>query len=145
MRAWMARALETTEELSADEALAWLGLRMTPPPTSPRAYLGVMTRIDNGKTVVTGIRRGSPAAAAGLSLLDEIVALNGEPLNGPLAARLERLQPGANVAVAVVRRGETRSVSVVLATDPGHGWQLSTSPVATREQSQHFDAWTASP
>jgi predicted metalloprotease with PDZ domain len=143
IRAWMARALETTEELNAADALAWLGLRMTPPPAAPRAYLGVMTRIDDGNAVITGIRRGSPAAAAGLSLLDEIVAVNGESLNGPLAPKLERLQPGASVALTVVRRGERRSVSVVLATDPGHGWQLSVSPGATREQSQHFDAWVS--
>ena len=92
IRAWMARALETTAELDYADALAWFGLRMTPPPAAPRAYLGVATRTENGKTIVAGIRRGSPAASAGMSLLDEIAAINGEPLAaGQLTQRLERI------------------------------------------------------
>ena len=142
IRAWMAGALETTAELDHADALSWFGLRMTPPATAPRAYLGVATRTENGKTILTGIRRGSPAAAAGMSLLDEIVAINGEPLPaGQLVQRLERLSPGSKVTVAMTRRGGARTIDVVLATDPGHGWQLSASPGATPAQSQHLDAW----
>ncbi len=141
-RALMARALETTAELDYAEALEWFGLRMTPPVTAPRAYLGIASRIDNGKTVVSGIRRGSPAAAAGMSLLDEIVAIDGEPLPaGQLTSRLERLSPGANVTFTIARGAATRTMNIILATDPGHGWQLSPSPGATRTQSQHLDAW----
>jgi predicted metalloprotease with PDZ domain len=141
-RAWLARALETTAELDHADALAWFGLRMTPPAAAPRAYLGVTTRTENGKTIITGIRRGSPAAAAGMSLLDEIVAMNGEPLAaGQLTQRIERFQPGSKVSLSMTRRGEARTMDIVLATDPGHGWQLSPSPGATREQAQRLDAW----
>jgi predicted metalloprotease with PDZ domain len=144
MHAWLTRVLETTVELDYSEALAWFGLRMTPPAAAPRAYLGVMTRTIDGKTIVTGIRRGSPAAAAGMSLLDEISAINGEPLAaGQLAQRLERVSPGSKVTFAITRRNETRTMDIVLATDPGHGWQLSASPGATRTQSEHLDAWVA--
>jgi predicted metalloprotease with PDZ domain len=143
IRAWMARALETTAELDYADALAWFGLRMTPPAAAARAYLGVTTRTENDKTIISGIRRGSPAAAAGLSLLDEISAIDGEPLApGQLVQRLERLSPGSKATFAITRRGETRTTEIVLATDPGHGWQLSQAP-ATREQSQHLDAWLA--
>jgi predicted metalloprotease with PDZ domain len=120
----------------------WLGLRITPPPAAPRVYLGVTTRAENGKTIVTGIRRGSPAANAGMSLLDEIVAVNGEPLPaGELSKRLERLSPGVKVTVSIARRDGIRTMEIVLATDPGHGWQLRVSPGATRTQAQHLDAW----
>jgi predicted metalloprotease with PDZ domain len=142
IREWMARALETTAELDYADAMEWLGLRITPPPAAPRAYLGVTTRGENGKTIVTGIRRGSPAANAGMSLLDEIVSVNGEPLpEGQLPQRLERLAPGAKVTFAIARRDGTRTMEIVLATDPGHGWQLSVSPAATRTEAQHLDAW----
>jgi predicted metalloprotease with PDZ domain len=138
----MARALETTAELDPADALAWFGLRMTPPATAPRAYLGVTTRTENGKTIITGIRRGSPAAAAGLSLLDEIAAINGEPLAaGELVKQLERLSPGSKMRLAITRRDESRTTDIVLATDPGHGWQLSVSPGAARPQQEHLDAW----
>jgi predicted metalloprotease with PDZ domain len=144
IRAWLARALETTAELDLADALAWFGLRVTPPAVAPRAYLGVVTWTENGKTVITAIRRGSPAAVAGFSLLDEISAVNGEPLApGQLGQRLERTLPGSKVTFAVTRRGETRNVDIVLATDPRHGWQLSALPGATPAQSQHLDAWLA--
>ena len=143
IRAWMARALETTAELDHADALAWFGLRMTPPPAAAaRAYLGVTTRTENGKTIVAGIRRGSPAAIAGMSLLDEITAINGEPLAaGQLTQRLERMLPGSKVTFAITRRDEPRNMDIVLTADPGHDWELSASPGATGAQSQHLDAW----
>lgn len=144
IREWMARVLETTAELNYAAAIEWFGLRMTPPAAAPRAYLGVTTRAENDKTIVTAVRRGSPAAAAGLSLLDEIVAVNGEPLAvGQLSQRLERFSPGAKVTFSIARRDGTRTMDIVLATDPAHGWQLSVSPGATRVQSQRLDAWLA--
>ena len=142
IRTWMARALETTTELDYTDAMAWFGLRMTPPATVPRPFLGVATRTENGKTIITGIRRGSPAATAGMSLADEIVAINGEPLAaGQLVERLERLPPGSKVTFTIARGGGTRTMEIVLATDPAHGWQLSPLPTTTRAQSQHLDAW----
>ena len=142
IRAWMSRALETTAELDYEPAIEWFGLRITPPPSAPRAYLGVTTRTEDGKTVVSGIRRGSPAAAAGMSLLDEIAAINGDAVPaGELSRRLERFAPGSTVELSVVRRGEKRTITIVLATDPRHGWQLSMSPGATPAQQQRVDAW----
>ena len=141
VRAWLARALETTAELDYADALAWFGLRMTSPAGTPRPYLGVATRTENGKTIVAGIRRGSPAADAGVSLLDEIAAINGEPLpEGRFAERLARFSPGAKVTLTITRSGTTRSIDVVLAVDPRYGWQLSPVPGA---QSQHLDTWLA--
>jgi predicted metalloprotease with PDZ domain len=146
IRAWMGRALETTAELDYTDAMAWFGLRMTPPAAAPRAYLGVTTRTENGKTIITGIRRGSPAAAAGMSLGDEIAAINGEPLAaGQLTQRLEGMAPASKVTLTITRGGATRTMNIVLATDPGHGWQLSALPVPTRPQSQHLDAWLTTP
>jgi predicted metalloprotease with PDZ domain len=144
LRAWMARALETTGELDEAEALNWFGLGLTPPAAGPRAYLGVVTRSDDGKTVIAGIRRGSPAAEAGLSLLDELVAIDGEPLQaGELPRRLERYTPEAKVSLGISRHGEARTVEVTLAPDPGHSWQLRVPPAATGVQSQHLEAWLA--
>ena len=143
IRAWMARALETTAELDYTEAMAWFGLRMTPPPAAPRAYLGVTTRTENGKTIVTGIRRGSPAAAAGMSLLDEIVGDRWRAASGravDAAARAE-LSPGIEGDVRQSRaRREHAPLNVALATDPGHGCALSASARRRPRQSQHLDA-----
>ncbi len=142
IRAWLEKALETTSELDYAAAIEWFGLRMTSPSSAPRAWLGVTTRTENQKTVVSGIRRGSPAAAAGLSLLDEISAVNGVPLQpGQLTQRLAQFAPDTRVTFSVVRRDATTPIAITLGTDPGHGWVLSPSPGATRVQSQRLDAW----
>jgi predicted metalloprotease with PDZ domain len=144
IRTWMARALETTAEIDYAAAVDWFGLRITPPSAAPRPYLGVTTRVEDGHAVVTGIRRGSPAAAAGMSLLDEITAVNGEPLQaGNLSRRLERFAPGSTIELSLVRSGEKRSVNIALGSDPRHGWQVSVSPGATRAQSQRMEEWLA--
>jgi predicted metalloprotease with PDZ domain len=141
MRVWLGRALETTAELDYADALTWFGLRMTPPAGTPRPYLGVATRTENGKTIVTGIRRGSPAADAAMSLLDEITAINAEPVpEGHFAERLARFAPGTKVTLTTTRRGTARTVDVVLAVDPRHGWQLSPVPGT---QSPQLDSWLA--
>lgn len=142
--AWLDRALDTTVELDYTDATAWFGLRITPPAGAPRAYLGVVTQTDDGKTIVTGVRRGSPAALAGISLRDEITAVNGDPVpEGQFAQRLARLSPGAKVSLAMTRHGNPRTVDVVLAIDPRHGWQLSPLPGASAAQSQRLDIWLA--
>jgi predicted metalloprotease with PDZ domain len=143
LRAWLKRAVETTAELEYEPALEWLGLRITSPSGSPRAWLGVTTRTENQKTIVSGIRRGSPAVAAGLSLLDEIGAVNGVPLApGQLGQRLAQFTPGTNVTLSVTRGATALLVEVTLVGDPAHGWELSPSPNATREQSQRLEAWS---
>jgi predicted metalloprotease with PDZ domain len=142
IRSWLERALETTSELDYATALDWFGLRLTPSAATPRAWVGVTTRIDNQKTVVTGIRRGSPAAIAGLSLLDEIVAINNVPLQpGQLAQRVAQFSPGARVTFSVSRHGSVRPFEIVLGADPAAGWDLSVAPGASRAQSQRLDAW----
>jgi len=144
MRAWLERALESTAELDYAAAMDWFGLRLAPPTGDPHGWLGVTTRTDNQRTVVSGIRRGSPAAAAGLSLLDEIAAVNGQPLQaGQLTPSIGQFPPGTKVRLSIVRHGVEAPVDITLGADPAHGWALSVSPTATRDQAQHLDAWFA--
>ena len=144
LRGWLQRALETTAELDYSTALQWFGLRLSPAIGAPRAWLGVTTRTENQHTVVSGIRRGSPAAAAGLSLLDQITAINGAPLQpDELGQRIAQFPPGTNVTLSISRHGVVSPVQVALAADPAHGWALSVSPGATRVQVQRLTAWLA--
>jgi predicted metalloprotease with PDZ domain len=144
IRSWLERALETTAELDYAAALDWFGLRLQAPAATPRVWLGVSTRIEGQRAVVTGIRRGSPAAIGGFSLLDEIVAIDGVPLPGSqLAQRLARFSPGTKVTFSVERNGTMKSLDIVLGADPAAGWDLTVAPAASRAQSQRLDAWLA--
>lgn len=140
---WLATAVDTTDELSYDEALAHFGLRFAPDdPAAAKAWLGATTRTDGGRLIVSQVRRGSPAFEAGLNVDDEIIALDGFRV-GPdqLEARLEHYRPQQRVAVLVARRGELLPIEVILGTEPTRRWSLEARPDATPEQQARLRAW----
>ncbi len=146
IRVWLERALETTAELDYTEGIEWFGLRMTPPSEAPRPWLGLAVRTDNQRTIVSEVRRGSPAFAAGVSVGDEITAIDGEALQaGQLTARIGRLKPGTRIALSFSREDVVRPVEITLGTDPGHGWALSVLPVQTPEQGRSLGEWMKTP
>src|SRR4029079_14624166 len=71
LKGFFAKAVESTEELDYTEALDYYGLRFRPQDArSARAFLGGGTRVDNGRLIVSGVRRGTPAYDAGLNVDD---------------------------------------------------------------------------
>lgn len=143
LKDWFAKAAESTEELDYTEALDYYGLRFRPvdPATAP-AYIGGGTRNDNGRLVITSVRRGTPAIDAGLNADDEIIAIDGVRVRASdgLAARLAQYRPGDKVAMLVARRDRLMTLNVTLGADPGRPFRLEQAPNATDEQRARFDA-----
>jgi predicted metalloprotease with PDZ domain len=138
------RALETTEELDYAEMLDWYGLRFNPPApgTRAKAWLGVDTRVDDGRLLVSALLRGTPAYGSGLTSDDELIAIDDFRLDTHgLDDRLEQYQPGDKVTLLVSRRGELRRFGLTLGSAPTDRWSLSVSPEATREQRRRLMAW----
>jgi len=146
IRNWLERALETTAELDYADALDWFGLRMNSQPQTPPPWAGLATRTDSQRTLVSEVRRDSPAFAAGVSPGDEITAVNGERLQpGQFADNIGKLQPGAMITLSLSRQDAVKVVAFALGTDPGHGWAVDASPKATREQAGHLLSWLLTP
>jgi predicted metalloprotease with PDZ domain len=138
------RALETTAELDYAEMLDWYGLRFNPPAPDARAkaWLGVVTRVDDGRLLVSGLLRDTPAYGSGLTSDDELIAIDDFRLDMEgLDARLEQYQPGDKITLLISRRGQLRRFGVRLGSAPTDRWSLSVSPEATPEQRQRFTAW----
>ena len=146
LKAWFARALETTDELDYAEALTLFGVRFRAhEDTNGKAWLGVATRNDAGREVITQTRRGTPAYDAGLNVDDEILAIGDFRVRaGALPARLEQYKPGDRVTVLVARRDELKRIEVALGNEPITTWQLETIPDATPGQKATLAAWTGS-
>jgi predicted metalloprotease with PDZ domain len=145
LSSWLARAVDTTGELDYAPAIEWLGLRLRsedPPRDRPlRAFLGVTTRNDAGRLVVTGVRAGSPAALGGLSPDDEILAIDGYRVRADqLESRLEAYRPGETRPVVVARREKLLSVEVTLDEAP-RPLKLEVDPEATPEQAERRRRW----
>lgn len=106
LRAWFAHAAESTDELDYSEALDWFGLRFHPvDPRVGRPWLGATTRDDGGRLVVSQVRRGTPALAAGVNVDDEILAIDDVRVrNDGLVSRLEQYRPGDRISLLVARR-----------------------------------------
>ena len=144
LRAWFTKTLETTDELDYSEALTLLGLRFrTHEPLTGKAWLGVTTRSDSGREVITQTRRGAPAYDAGLNVDDEILAIGSFRVRaGGLPVRLEQYSPGDSVSVLVARRDELKRIEITLGNEPVTTWELEPSPDASPEQKARLAAWT---
>jgi predicted metalloprotease with PDZ domain len=143
LKEWFAKAAESTDELDYREMLDYYGLRFRPvdPKTQPPA-IGGGTRNDNGRLIVTSVRRGTAGLDAGLNVDDEIIAIDDVRVRAGdgLAPRLAQYRPGDTVTLTVARRDRMLKIDVTLGADPGRPWRLEEAPDATAEQKARFDA-----
>jgi predicted metalloprotease with PDZ domain len=141
---WFRRVVDTTEELDYTEALACFGLRFRAVDAkNARAWLGMSARMDNGRLLVSQVRRGTPVHDAGLNVNDEILAIDDVRVRADgLNARLEQYKPGDTVTLLVARRDRLTRLSVTLGAEPRRAWRLEVAPEATEEQKQQLNEWT---
>jgi predicted metalloprotease with PDZ domain len=138
------RALETTEELDYAEMLDWYGLSFAPPPpdSSAKAWLGIATRMEKDRLLVSSILRGTPAYGSGLAADDELIAVNDVRLGSDgLESALAHYSPGDSVNLLAARRGQLRRFRVRLGSVPVDRWALTVRREATAEQKQRLVGW----
>jgi predicted metalloprotease with PDZ domain len=154
----LSRALRTTEELDyAPLAAAGLVLKRRArrgsgdkggsrePDDGERAWLGVDLRPAERAIVATTLA-GSPAAQAGISSDDELVALDGfrvTPLS--LQERLDERRPGDRVRLQLFRRDELLELEVELSARPRDACWLERTREPTAAQRALFERWAAAP
>jgi predicted metalloprotease with PDZ domain len=140
---WFARVLERADELDYTDALEWFGLHFTPPAAAaPKAWLGVSTKVDQGRLVVTQLPRHTPAWEAGFNVDDEILAIDEYRVRPEQwETRLEQYRPGNHVAVLLARRDRLLRCQVTLAAEPPKGWKLEVHPEASPTQRQRLATW----
>jgi predicted metalloprotease with PDZ domain len=140
LSAWFADALSSTKALDFTEALDFFGLRFTPVDlATARATIGASPRNDNGRLVVSLVRRGTPAHHAGVNVDDEILAIDDVRVRADgLVARMDQYKGGDRIRLLVARRDRLMALDVTLAPEPG---RLQPTPDATAEQKARLDAW----
>jgi predicted metalloprotease with PDZ domain len=142
--------VETPGELDYRDALDWFGLRFKAPEppkdgTPKKAWMGVETRIDNGRLLISRVPRGTPAFDADLNVDDEIVAIGDYRVRADqLTAHLDNYKPGDHVSILVARRDKLTTLNLTFGETPGT-WQLELKPDATGAQKRHVDDWLGKP
>jgi predicted metalloprotease with PDZ domain len=139
-------AIDGTVELKYAEALDYFGLRFTSETPRPgerqKAWLGALTKVEDGRLVVTQIKRGAPAFTAGVNVDDEILAIDGFRVRADcLEQRLEQYVPGQRVTLLVARRLGVLDLSLTLGAEPMRLWRIEVDPIATPVQAERLNAW----
>ena len=155
---WLTRAVESTENLDYQEALDWYGLRFTSsepekkesekeggdPQELPAGWLGAEVQIQDGRLLVTQVKRDTPAYQAGVNVEDEILAIDDYrvPPDG-IENRFKAYRPGEKATLLVARRERLTRLPVTFGEKPKPRWKLEARPDATEEQKAHLAAWLA--
>lgn len=81
-----------------------------------QAWLGITGADIDGVATVGEVKAGSPALAAGLQVADQVVAVDGLPVEGmaELVAAIGRYGPGDACVLTVVRGGGLVDLAVIL-------------------------------
>ncbi len=133
----------TTADIDYRKYLAYAGLQIdVEPKKDGGAYLGADVRDQGSVLVVTGIRRDSAAARAGLSVEDEIIALDGERVTSrSLRETLDSRQPGDTVRVLFSRRDQIREIEAVLGRQAERGLAITPLPNPDELQAEILNSW----
>ena len=136
-----------TAELDYSDALNTFGLRFrTAAAGSGRASLGVTTRNDAGRLVVTGVGRERASSADALVPDDEILAIEERRVRADqLARRLDDYKPGERVTVLIARRDQLLRVPVTLASESPHRWEIEADPGADAVPRTRRESWLQPP
>jgi predicted metalloprotease with PDZ domain len=150
---WLHRISGTTEELDYAPALAWCGLKFTEKhdkseqqkeaeKSDPRVSLGIDTRNDAGRLMVTQVKRGTTAFDSGIEVDDEILAVDGfRVTSDQWSSRLQDYRPGQKATLTVARRLRLMSVDVTIEKEPEKLWHLERDGKTTDAEKAHLKAW----
>ena len=148
LSAWFRAVLETTGELDYTEALEWYGLRFTKDEKKnnankpPKAWLGLVTKNEDGRLMVSQVKRGTPGYEAGFNVGDEILAIGDDRVPADQwSKRMEYFTAGEKVSILISRRDRLRRLDATFGQEPIRQWSLEANPEATAAQKANRKAW----
>ncbi len=133
----------TVEPWDYAKHLSYAGLGIDLEPRPARGpWLGAATQDHNGAAVISTVEPGSPAAQAGLSAQDEILAVGGKRVTPrSLVEALNENNPGDAVMILISRRGVVREVELTLGAKTEPSYKISPLARPTARQKTLLDAW----
>lgn len=135
--------VSSTRDIDYAKYLAYAGLEIdTQPEESAGPYLGASTREREGKLVISAVEWDSPAMRAGLSVEDEIIALDGVRVNvRTMDAILRQKKPADKIRLLISRRDEIREVEGVLEKSRRRSFAIRPTANPTPLQSVILKTW----
>ncbi len=132
-----------TKLFDYNKYLNYAGLQMINNATPQGANLGINTTITNNQLTISKVKRGSCAYKYGLSVNDEILAVNNFRVSTDIELKnaIARYQVGETVVFLVNRAGVVKSISVQLETLMDFSYKIEKLPQATSSQKAIYQDW----
>jgi predicted metalloprotease with PDZ domain len=133
----------TVKPVDYAKYLAYAGIDLDMAPTmAPGAAWGAATDDRNGMAVVSRVEWDSPAARAGLSVQDEIVAVEGvRATAASIAAALASRKPGDRLRLLISRRGMVSEIEVTLGPKTERSFRMKPMPDPAPLQKAILSGW----
>ncbi len=109
----------------------------------PMAYLGVGTRLNNGVLVVYTVPANSPAYDQGISVNDEIIAVNNVRVTSPgsLSSNIQKYKPGDTVKLTISRDSKLKNLDITLAELDDRNFKINKINAASKLQKKVYKKW----
>jgi predicted metalloprotease with PDZ domain len=131
----------TVREVDYAKYLAYAGLDLSALPGGGVSW-GVATEEKGGLTVVSSVEWDSPAARAGISVQDEVLAVDKVRVTSQsIGETLNLHKPGDRIKVLVSRRGNVKELEVTLGASTRRAFKITVAPDPTPLQSATLAAW----
>jgi predicted metalloprotease with PDZ domain len=145
---FFAATLDAPGDLDPSAALQWYGLHNGPATVPVRlakpavGTLGVLTRVDAGRLLISEIIRGGAADQAGLSVDDELLALGDRRVvPNRWHDTLKSYPPQAPLDILLVRRERLLRLPLQLGPEAKAAPVWMPAPAATAAQAQNLALW----
>lgn len=134
------RYISGTSEMPLKKYLNACGLDLVNEEKKPYS-LGIESKTDNGKVIITKVLEGCSAYEAGLNTGDEIIAIDGIRAETPdVTGILDNYSDGKSIMVLVCRDGLIREIKVKL-LKPVPKFRIIELEKRSREQNRNLMKW----
>jgi len=132
-----------TKLMDYNKYLNYAGLQLVNNANNKGPALGINTNLTNNQLIISKIKRGSCAYKFGLSVNDEILAINDFRVNSEndLKNTISRYQVGDTVSFLVNRSGIIKNISVQLESLEEYNYKIEKLQQATSLQKEIYKDW----
>lgn len=131
-----------TKQIDYTKFFAGVGVdfRLNKTKAKPKPYLGIRTSDSGGKLIVTTVLSGTAAEEQGISVNDEIIALNGYRMNSSEFTRMtDNMNPGDEFELILSRDNIIKTYTITMgAKERDH---YTYEPIFSEDQKKLYDYW----
>lgn len=132
--------IDGTQVLPIEKYLAYVGLEVEN-INDPKIYTGIATRQTANGAIITQIARFTAGYESGLNVDDEIIKVNGKPLEQDFNREVATNKVGSKLQIEVLRMGKNRTFTLEVRNGTLPRYQTKQLPNPSEEQIYLLRKW----